>query len=298
MELSLSYIICLTFFLTLFHKRSLCQQEYLNETASNCSYTSSISKGYLCDIRHLSSCNSFVTFRSRTPYDTAAKIAYLLGSEASEIASLNNISSLADKIIPTNKLIVVPISCQCSGNIFQHSTPYTARNSTTYYKTATEIYQGLTTCQALIGQNYYDAENIPVGAGLMVPVRCACPSQNQTTSGVISLLTYMIDKGDTVTSIGKMFGMNAQSILKANMLSQDSLIFKFTPILVPLTYETCSAYPGMFFCNCHNGHLVNGSSGLICNSDHGNNFPAKLVTLLGMIFNLSIFSTVCVFLKT
>ncbi|POO03012.1 LysM receptor kinase [Trema orientale] len=280
MQVSWSYILCLTLFLTLFHKPSHCQQEYLNETAFNCSNDPGISKGYLCDVRHLSSCNSFVTFRSRTLYDTAIDIAYLLGSEASKIASLNNISSLADKI-PANKLIIVPITCQCSGNIFQHSTPYTARNATTYYKTANETYQGLTTCQALIGQNYYDAEHIPVGAGLMVPVRCACPSQNQTASGVVSLLTYMVDKNDTAASIGKMFGVNAQSILEANMLSQDSIIYVFTPILVPLTSETCSAYPGMFFCNCPNGHLVNGSSGLSCISDH-KSFPAKLVTLLGV----------------
>ncbi|XP_062084238.1 wall-associated receptor kinase-like 22 [Humulus lupulus] len=276
-----SYIICLILFLTLFHK-SHSQQEYLNQTALNCSISPGISKGYLCDIGHLSSCNSIVTFRSRTPYNTAIDIAYLLGSEASKIASLNSISSLVDKI-PVNKLIMVPVSCQCSGNIFQHFTPYTAINGSTYFMIATENYQSLTTCQALIAQNYYDPKNIPVGAGLIVPVRCACPSQNQTASGVVSLLTYTVQNGDTATSIGKMFGVSGQSILEANMLSKGSTFYAHTPILVPLTMESCSTHPEMFFCNCPNGHLGNGASGLTCISDDlGKRFPAKLVALLGV----------------
>ncbi|XP_062085228.1 protein LYK5-like [Humulus lupulus] len=276
------YILCLTMFLTLFHKLSHSQQEYLNQTALNCSSSPGISKGYLCDTGHLRSCNSIVTFRSRTQYNTAIEIAYLLGSEASKIAALNNLSSLVDKI-PINKLIMVPVSCQCSGNIFQHSTPYTVVNGTYYFKIATETCQNLTTCQALIAQNYYDPINIPVGAVLIVPVRCACPSQNQTASGVVSLLTYTVEIGDTAVSIGKMFGVSEQRILEANMLSQDKKIYDHTPILVPLKMESCSTYPEMFFCNCSNGQLGNGTTGLTCIlDDHGKKIPAKLVALLGV----------------
>lgn len=277
-----SSVLCLSLLLSLFLQPSHCQQAYLNLAGLNCSTTPAISKGYLCD-GHIRSCNSFVTFRPLAPYDTALSIAHLLGSEVSEVSSLNNISSTNDKI-PTNKLIVVPIPCDCPGNIFQHFTIYTARNDTTYFITANDTFQGLTTCQALMGQNYYDPENIPVGTDLVVPVRCACPSENQTASGVISLLTYVANFGDTITSIGKMFGVNTSSILEANLLSQDSIIYPFAPLLIPLKSESCSAYPRMFFCNCPNDHLANGTSGLNCMvSDDGKSFPAKLVTLLGMI---------------
>ncbi|KAL5538559.1 hypothetical protein UlMin_044991 [Ulmus minor] len=270
-------ILCLLFlFLFLFLQPSHCQQEYLYDANSNCSSNPARSKGYLC-YGHLNSCKSYVTFRSQTPYENATSIAYLLGSEASEIASLNNISSPGEKI-PTNKSIIVPISCTCSGNIFQHYASYTAMQKTTYYKTARETYQGLTTCQALTGQNYYNAEDIPVGAMLMVPVRCACPTDNQTANGVTSLLTYIISEGDNGTSIGKMFGVKTESILEANMLLQNSTIFAFTPILVPLKRDSCLANPRMFFCSCPDGPN--------CISDNSKSFPVKLVALLGI--------TVCV----
>ncbi|KAH7543421.1 hypothetical protein FEM48_Zijuj02G0182100 [Ziziphus jujuba var. spinosa] len=223
-DLFSSFTLHVFLYLSLFHQSSYSQQAYINnQTLFNCSDNASTSKGYLCDIGHVKSCMSFVFFRSRTPYDTALTIGQLLGSEASEIASLNNISSSADKI-PANKSILVPVSCTCSGNIYQHYAPYTVKKSDTYYRTATETYQGLTTCQAMISQNYYDPEEIPVGAELTVPVRCACPTENQTNSGVASLLTYTPDQDDVgVTSIGKRFGVDGQSILEANMLSPNSI---------------------------------------------------------------------------
>ncbi|XP_015875626.3 wall-associated receptor kinase-like 1 [Ziziphus jujuba] len=277
-DLFSSFTLHVFLYLSLFHQSSYSQQAYINnQTLFNCSDNASTSKGYLCDIGHVKSCMSFVFFRSRTPYDTALTIGQLLGSEASEIASLNNISSSADKI-PANKSILVPVSCTCSGNIYQHYAPYTVKKSDTYYRTATETYQGLTTCQAMISQNYYDPEEIPVGAELTVPVRCACPTENQTNSGVASLLTYTPDQDDVgVTSIGKRFGVDGQSILEANMLSPNSSIFASTPILVPLKRESCSVYPELFFCKCTKGYLADGN----CRSSN-KSFPTKLVMVLGV----------------
>ena len=278
MELFSALILHVFLFLSLFHHSSYSQQAYIsNQTLFNCTNNAAITKGYLCDIGDIKSCMSFVSFRSQTPYDTAITIGSLLGSEASEIASLNRIPSLTDKI-PTSKLVMVPITCTCSGNIFQHFTPFTVKKSDTYFRTANETYQGLTTCQALIGQNYYAPEDIPVGSELMVPVRCACPTLNQTASGVTSLLTYTIGKDDIrgVTSIGERFGVDGQSILEANMLSINESLYLFTPILVPLRRESCSMYPDLFFCKCPNGHLADGNC-----SSNDKGFPVKLVTLLG-----------------
>ena len=126
-----------------------------------------------------------------------------------------------------------------------------------------------------------------MGSELMVPVRCACPSQNQSINGVNSLLTYVVDKNETIVSIGNKVGVSTQSILEANMLSQRSKILDSTPILVPLTKESCPGYPKMFFCDCPNGQLAYGSSD--CVSDHDKSFPVKLVSLLG-IYNSLFFS--------
>nr|KYP47615.1 Wall-associated receptor kinase-like 2 [Cajanus cajan] len=228
-----------------------CQQTYLNGTVYDCSDNPSAPKGYLCNA-HQKSCTSFLLFRSKPPYDSPVRIAYLLGSEASSIASINKISS-SDKIA-SNKSIIVPVSCSCSGNIYQHNTPYTASKNDTYYKLVKETFQGLTTCQAMMGQNYYAARDIAIGAQLTVPMLCACPTENQTARGVTSLLVYLVNYGDTIKSIGEAYGVDEQSMLEANELpvaqskSSSMVLLALTPILVPLLGKNCKENPDKFYC--------------------------------------------------
>ena len=137
-----------------------------------------------------------------------------------------------------------------------------------------------------MGQNYYDTRDFREGIELKVPVRCACPTGNQTVDGVISLLTYMVTWGDSISSIAMEFGVNPQSILEANMLLQNSTIYPFTPILVPLESKICLNNPGRFFCNCPIGfHLVDGVN---CKPD-AEKFPIKWVAILGIYLSANFF---------
>ncbi|PQQ14873.1 hypothetical protein Pyn_39571 [Prunus yedoensis var. nudiflora] len=128
-----------------------------------------------------------------------------------------------------------------------------------YFHVAKDTYQGLTNCQALRDQNHcYENgnNNIASRAELKVAVRCACPSAKQMENGVISLLTYMVTWNDTVTLIGEKFGVDVHSLLDANMLSWSSTIYPFTPILVPLKHEICTANPAgtKSLCPCSDRH--------------------------------------------
>ncbi|GMH11400.1 hypothetical protein Nepgr_013241 [Nepenthes gracilis] len=261
------------------------QQAYENNTQLNCADFTSATAGYLCNGPQ-KSCKAYVTFRSRHPYDNAVSIAYLLGSEASEIALVNNITDIDS--IPSGKLIVAPVSCSCFGNVYQHDTLYTLKYHTdTYFNIANDTYQGLTTCQALIRQNPYKPENLSIGMEIMVPVRCACPSEKQSAQGFSFLLTYMVTWADDVSSIsafassiGQVFGVDASSILEANELTSD-LIYPFTPLLVPLKSESCTVQPGNFFCFCENGYLEDGRRGRICKPG-SKGIPIKMLVLMGL----------------
>lgn len=284
MEQSSFLILISCLFVFLVAQPSYCQQAYPNETQLNCSANPAISKGYLCNGPQ-TSCQSFITFRSRAPYNSLSSIAALLGSEVSNIGTINNYSP--NDTIPSNTTIIVPVTCSCFGNIYQHPASYTVKKNDTYYLIAREIYQGLTTCQAMISQNYYDSEQIPVGADLIVPVRCACPSENQTANGVISLVSYMPAEGDTLSKIGEAFGVSPQSIMEANNILPSTTINLLTPILVPLRDESCPMKPGSFFCRCPNGQF-SFRYGYVCAPDdnHGKGFPVKLIIILGMLSNL------------
>ncbi|QHO08804.1 hypothetical protein HN51_067393 [Arachis hypogaea] len=279
------YILSINLCFLLFLPESLySQQVYLNGTVYDCSDTPSTPKGYLCNGLK-KSCTSFIVFRSKHPYDNPASIAYLLDSEASIIASINKLSNNAR--IPSNRPIIVPVFCSCHGNIYSHDASYTVKNNDTYFELVKTTYQGLTTCQALMGQNYYPPNGLPIGAELTVPLLCACPTENQTSTGVTSLLVDLINYGDTLKSIGESYGVGEQSMLEANepqnKNSSSFTLLALTPILVPLRGKSCKEDPNSFYCNCSKEFLADGSlKGIYCDESDGQKFPAKLVVCIGV----------------
>ncbi|KAF8014968.1 hypothetical protein BT93_H0689 [Corymbia citriodora subsp. variegata] len=88
-----------------------------------------------------------------------------------------------------------------------------------------------------MAENPYNARNLTVGMNLTVPVRCACPTANQTSAGAKYMLTYLVTWHDTISDIAGRFGVSVQSVLDANELTESSVIYPFTPILVPLSKE-------------------------------------------------------------
>lgn len=285
MKLHYLYILLtVLFFLCMFPQSLNCQQVYLNNSVFDCSNNPSVPKGYLCNGLK-KSCTSFLSFKSKPPYDNPISISYLIGSEASTIASINKIS--INEKIPFNKTIIVPVFCSCAGNIYQHSTSYTVKKNDTYFELVKETYQGLTTCQALMGQNYYAPINIAVGAELTVPVLCACPTANLTARGVTSLLVHMVNYGDTVKSIGEAYGADEQSMQEANELpvptrsNSSVILFAFTPILVPLRGKSCKENPNQFYCKC--SQELHSSRSLFCDDSRGQKVPAKLVAASGTL---------------
>lgn len=260
-SIPISLLLLTLVFLSQFPVKSHSQQAYRGNRPDNC--TSNISEGYKCN--GPISCRSLIAFRSRFPYNDPVSIASLLGSEVSDIASINKVSQMEK--FPTNKLIIVPVSCSCWGNNYLHfpSQPYIMQKGDYYFRIANDTFQNLTTCSYVTFQNGLyvknDVHNLSVGTSLMIPVRCACVSTKQSGEGVGFLLVYVVALGDTIASIAKIFGVSEESIMKANLISAKDTIYPFTPLLLPLKYESCSVHP-TFYCRV---------------DDKG--FPVKLVIL-------------------
>ncbi|XP_074370612.1 protein LYK5 [Apium graveolens] len=222
---------------------SQAQQSYVNNKQLQCLQNYTTTLGYNCSTTP--SCLSYVTFRSTPTYNTPVSIANLLNTNSSEVARLNNFSE--DSLIKPDTLMIVPITCSCSGAkapggpFYQHQTNYSLKfTGETYFSVANDTYQGLTTCQSLISQNTYNYRNLVAGMKLNVPVRCACPSKKQVDDGYKYLLAYLITWGNTVNQIARSLsvsGANNMSVLEANELDEKSIIFPFTPLLVPLKKE-------------------------------------------------------------
>ncbi|KAL5845557.1 hypothetical protein ACOSQ4_011515 [Xanthoceras sorbifolium] len=211
------------------------QQPYINNHQPDCYNKAydNLTKGFDCN-GVKSTCQSYLTFRSNPLYNSAAEIGYLLKAEPTFIASINNLTSDVANI-PTDTQLVVPVNCSCSGQYYQHNATYQLRNrAETYFTVANNTFQGLSTCQAMMAQNTVGDRNLTVGLDLLVPLRCACPTPNQTASGVRYLLSYMVTSGDTIAYIADLFRADVQTVLAANQLSQSDTIYPFTTVLVPL----------------------------------------------------------------
>ncbi|KAL5715789.1 hypothetical protein ACHQM5_017563 [Ranunculus cassubicifolius] len=219
---------------SLFLNQTCSQQPYVNKQ-NDCHNSHAGTDGNRCN-GPKSSCLSYLTFRTQPPYNTATEVARLLNVERDQIVRSNDNINEVDAI-PTDTLIIVPITnCSCSGNFYQYNSSYTLKNET--YFLLGETYQGLTTCIALINQN---PGHLPLklspGIRLSVPLRCACPTKNQTARGIHSLLSYLIVSRDTIPVISEAFGVDAQSILDANQLSNSSIISPSTSLLVPFKLQ-------------------------------------------------------------
>ncbi|KAJ6774491.1 LYSM-DOMAIN RECEPTOR-LIKE KINASE-RELATED [Salix purpurea] len=180
------------------------QQPYVGKATTNCFNTENSALGYSCNALN-KSCQAYLTFRSQPSYSTVASISTLLGSDPSQLAEVNSVSQT--ETFPSNQLVIVPVNCSCSGEYSQANTSYIVQQDDTLLLIANNTYQGLTTCQALQNQRSTGTVDIILsGETLTAPLRCACPTKNQSDLGI-----RLMD------SLGKMPN-----------------IFPFTTLLIPL----------------------------------------------------------------
>ncbi|CAL5326324.1 unnamed protein product [Camellia sinensis] len=212
------------------------QQPYIGKATTLCDSTDNSTSvlGYTCNGLN-KTCQSYLTFRSQSPYNTVSSISNLLNSDLSQLSQLNSVSDNAT--FETDQVVLVPVTCSCSGNYYQTNTSFiVTQNENTYLVIANNTFQGLSTCQALQAQNSnLAATNLNFGDRITVPLRCACPTKNQSDVGVNYLLSYLVTWTQNVSLISLMFGVDTGSTLAANDLSeQNSNIYPFTTLLIPL----------------------------------------------------------------
>nr|BAI79276.1 LysM type receptor kinase [Lotus japonicus] len=214
---------------------TLAQQPYIGLATNACPRrgNSNSIRGYTCNggsANH--TCQAYLTFRTQPIYNSVYTISTLLSSDARHLAETMSVSQ--NTTFETNKLVIVPVQCSCAGEYYQANTSYAFQNTDTPFSIANNTFEGLTTCQALMHENH-NPGHLYLGRELTVPLRCACPTKNQTEKGIKYLLSYLVNWGDSVSVISEKFGVSCNNTLEANSLSlTKAKIYPFTTLLVPL----------------------------------------------------------------
>ncbi|KAL9158029.1 hypothetical protein ABFS82_08G041700 [Erythranthe guttata] len=214
------------------------QQPYIRQATSACEIKDNSTSvlGYTCNgARRRSSCQSYLTFRSTPPYDTLSAVSALFSVNSSQLAQLNSVPETNTAVFEADRMVLIPVTCSCSGEHYQVNASYVVRQDDTYFGIANATFQGLSTCQSLETQNGDPTRYIFPGSRITVPLRCACPTQNQSDAGVNYLLSYLVTWNQFVSSISALFGVDTGQTLAANTLSEtDFNIYPFTTLLIPL----------------------------------------------------------------
>ncbi|EAZ01736.1 hypothetical protein OsI_23764 [Oryza sativa Indica Group] len=219
------------------------QQQYEANAQGDC-YTDNGSSvlGYTCGTAASPPpppCTAYLTFRSAPPsYASPITVSYLLNASVPAVAAANSVP--VSPPVARDGLLLVPVPCACTAaGYYQHDAGYVIQfDDETYFVMANDTYQGLTTCQALMAQNpAHDSLDLYPGIRLTVPLRCACPSPAQAAAGVRYLVTYLLGWDDDSSTVADRFGADYQAVLFANNLTDDSTVYPFTTMLVPLKHR-------------------------------------------------------------
>ncbi|KAJ8621052.1 hypothetical protein MRB53_029581 [Persea americana] len=233
-----SLILVCTLSLISFSSLLLAQQPYARRETLKCASTDNSTSvdGYSCNGQN-QSCQSYLIFRSSPPYDSVANISQLFTSDPYQLSQINSVSRNAT--FQSNEEVIVPVNCSCSGPYYQANTSYVVKHGDTRYLIAAEIYQGLVSCRDVKKQTCCSLF-IYTGMNVSIPLRCACPTTNQTNKGLKYLLTYLVTSGDSVSSVSRRFGSDMLSTLDANELSEESEICQSSTLLIPLRKKPSS----------------------------------------------------------
>ncbi|KAM0010863.1 putative protein kinase RLK-Pelle-LysM family [Helianthus debilis subsp. tardiflorus] len=211
------------------------QQPYIREWNTECRIRNASTSvlGYACNGVNRT-CQAYLTFRSKPPYNTVASIASLLNANATHLSQLNSVSP--NFTFGTGETVFVPTRCSCLAQFYQANVTYVVLTGDTTFLIANDTFGGLSTCQAIDNEKNNLTTYIYTGSRLTVPLRCACPTEKQAAAGVRYLLSYLITWGESVSAISDIFGIDTALTLEANELSEtDDMIYPFTTLLVPLS---------------------------------------------------------------
>lgn len=212
----------------------IAQQPY---AADNCYANDSAPSvlGYRCNGVN-STCQAFLIYRTRPPYNTISSIASLLSANASQISTINNNIS-ESMALATNTDVIVPVTCSCSGRFYQTNTTYVVETGDRYFYLANDTFKGLTTCNAIRAQRTSpNVEDLVPNERLTIPLRCACPTRRQLNAGIRYLMSFVVQDGNQIASVAISLGADVGQTLEANERSEeDAAIESFTTLSYSIT---------------------------------------------------------------
>ncbi|WVZ56074.1 hypothetical protein U9M48_006654 [Paspalum notatum var. saurae] len=240
------YFCCAFLLLLLGFRRSAGAQ-----AASGTNYT--IPARFACDVASSPPpCETYVVYRTQSPgYLDLGSISDLFGTSRALIASANNLSSEDGVLQPGQPLLVPVRSCGCTGGASAWSSAnvtYPIRQGDILFNLARFYYENLTAYQLIQDINPgLVPTNLQIGQEVTVPLFCRCPTRDERSRGVQSLITYVWQPGDTMSQVSELMNTTVGDIAAASNVTPSFSPDTGTPMLVPVKQERRPQLPPLVY---------------------------------------------------
>ncbi|XP_021722433.1 protein LYK2-like [Chenopodium quinoa] len=188
-------------------------------------------------------CSTYAVLHTNPYYSSLYNLTYYLGLNRFTVAEVNGFSPDTE-YLSNNQPLLIPVNCKCveKSRVFQAELIKTTAVGESFEGIADSL-EGLTTCKAIREKNAGVAPwNLLEKINVSVPVRCACPTSSEISSGIRLLVSYAVSAGDTVSSLALQFNTTAKAIISANKrlkVGEGDLVIKdhSLSVLIPLNQK-------------------------------------------------------------
>lgn len=186
------------------------------------------------------SCHTYAAYHAHSPnFLTLTSISDIFDTSPLSIARASNIKDENKELIP-GQLLLVPITCACSGNGNYSSAniSHFIKQGESYYYLSTISFQNLTNWQTVEDSNpNLNPYLLKLGTKIVIPLLCKCPSNYQFEKGIEYVITYVWQPNDNVTLVASKFGALPHDIITANAnnFGQNFTTATNLPVFIPVT---------------------------------------------------------------
>ncbi|KAM0006646.1 putative protein kinase RLK-Pelle-LysM family [Helianthus debilis subsp. tardiflorus] len=195
-------------------------------------YATSADTNFTCSADSPPSCQTYVTYRARSPYMNIGNISDLFGISRLSIAEASNLTSENEEIL-YDQLLLIPVACSCNGNHYFSNVTYATQKGDSFYVVASSVFQNLTNYHAVEDMNpALNPTNLTVGDQVVFPLFCKCPKQLENRDRY--LITYVWQPEDEISSVSNMFNTSYDDVAKENNFRNFTAAVCL-PVLIPVS---------------------------------------------------------------
>ncbi|KAJ4844869.1 hypothetical protein Tsubulata_004363, partial [Turnera subulata] len=230
---SFKFVTMSMFLLFLFSSEALFLLLLLSPT--NVIAQSPAATNFSCSTDSYAPCQAYIAYLAQAPnFLNLGNISDLFGVSRQLIASSSSLVSEDTQLFP-NQLLLVPITCGCTGNRSFVNITYQIKPGDSYYFVSVNAYENLTNWQLVEDFNpSLDPLLLHPGDKVIFPLFCKCPSKAQSVNGIQFLITYVWRPDDDLLKVAAKLNASARDIVLENDYQNFSDAVNH-PMLIPVS---------------------------------------------------------------